>query len=72
MARLRAHLATLPASYPVTSGRMARALGLRQAVATMYLQRLAAAGVLEACGQSPPHLDGGRPGTIYRVKEPTT
>lgn len=67
MARLRAHLAALPPDYPVTSARVARALGLPQHVATTYLTRLAQAGALAEAGRTPPQAVGGRPGVIYRV-----
>ena len=46
IARLRAHLASLPADYPVTPSRMARALEMQPQVASIYLKRLAARGEL--------------------------
>lgn len=68
MATLRAHLATLPPGYPITSARVARALGWRQSAAATYLSRLATAGVLEAWGETPHQAVGGRRGAIYRAR----
>lgn len=67
MDRLRAHLATLPPDYPITSARLARALAMRQQTVTTYLVRLAAAGVLQPRGETPAQAIGGRRGVIYRT-----
>lgn len=67
MERLRAHLATLPADYPITSGRLARALALPQHVVSTYLKRLAAAGAIQAHAAAPAQAVGGRRAVIYRA-----
>lgn len=72
MDRLRAHIARLPPGYPITSGRLALALACSPKVASIYLRRLEAAGVVEAYAEAPVKAFGGRRSVLFRVRPPSS